>query len=128
MPSDDHWRRQLAWILFWSCNIFIFQGAVLPPDKIPGFLVRMNDAFLHGAQYFLLFFAGFHAFRIARSAWFHCRPLFNALLWCFLMGLFTEAAQAFVPGRHPSLADWTADFVGASIGVILYMVFRRSAY
>lgn len=121
-------RRRLTWTFFWAWSIFIFQGAILPPYRIPRLLVRFNDKLLHGVEYFILFFAAFNAFRLARGVWFHCRPLFNALLWCFWMGLVTEWAQSFVPDRYPSVGDFAADFVGAMLGVLLYILFRRRSY
>ncbi len=127
-PQVEDWRRQLALILFWSWNIVVFQGAILPGNRIPRFLFRFNDKLLHAVEYFILFFAAFSAFRMARRAWLRCRPLFNSLLWCFWMGLLTEWVQAFVPDRHPSVADWVADFVGAVLGVIFYIVLRQRPY
>lgn len=65
------------------------------------------------------------------SAWALRRRDGRALLACALLAVLVgagiELAQAFVPGRHPSLLDLTADAVGAALGALAARRFTRAS-
>lgn len=109
-----------SWILFLGYSGFVFQGAILPPDNIPPFLARFNDKLIHGFFYFLLFASALFAFKNSKWIYLRVLPEKSALVYCALMGIVTEISQIFVPGRACDAADWSADVIGAALGLFLY--------
>ena len=110
----QHWW--LGWLPFWVYTAFVFQGAVLAPEDIPQVFIWLNDKLIHGIEYFFLYILSVNALQRSRSGWFHSRAFYLSFLWCFLIGLLTEWAQFYVPGRSMDLEDWFADFAGALAG------------
>ncbi len=118
-------RWGLGWFPFWAYSFFVYQSAILPPEKIPIFFTEINDKAVHGIEYFILFLFTVHAFLGAKSSRLHSRPLLYALGWCLLMGMATEISQAFVPGRTASFLDWAADVAGGLLAMFLYRLWKR---
>ena len=116
-----------GWLPFWACNALILKGALLPPSQIPRFLHRFNDKLIHGVEFFLLFWAAFNAFRLAKSAWIKHSGIL-AFGWCCFMGVLTEIVQFFVKGRTSDVSDLRADALGAGLGLILYGLWRFRQY
>ena len=50
-----------------------------------------------------------------------------ALLACAIFGAVDEILQGFYPGRSMSIADWSADMVGALLGLALAHLAARQA-
>src|SRR6185295_2679590 len=90
------------------------------PEDIPRILVQVNDKIAHETGYFLLFLFGVHALQMARSEF--VRRHVNALSYgyCAFMGVITEIAQIYVPGRSCDIRDWVADIAGAAIGFFFF--------
>ena len=122
MPSDRIYAKAcfVSWALFLAWSGFVFQGAVLPSNKIPLFLLHMNDKIVHGLSYLILFGTALFAFKNTRWIFLRVSPEKSALVYCAVMGIVTEISQIFVPGRVCDAADWTADVLGAVLGLFLY--------
>lgn len=117
MPSDTRGGR-LSWTLFWTYSLFLLQGSLIPGEKIPRFLQAINDKFLHGLEYFILFWISAVAFRQTRAVWLQSQVTRMGLAWCLALGIITEVFQSFVPNRHASLWDAAADFIGAGLAAL----------
>lgn len=112
-------RRRLAWSFFCAYSAFVFQGSLIPLERIPQFFLHVNDKLMHGIEYFLLYDAGVWAFRQAKAEGLRLRSVWVAIAWCLLMGLATEGTQSFIPGRRASFADLLADLGGTVVAAAL---------
>ena len=113
-------RRWLSgWLPFWAYSALIFEGAILPPSRIPHFLHLVNDKLIHFSEFFFLFFIAEHAFHMAKH-WLSRHPGILAYGYCVFMGIFTEVAQRFVKGRTPDFYDFLADAAGAALAFAIY--------
>ncbi len=123
-PAPPAWvlRRFLAWTAFAAASFLVFRGATLPPEEVPQILIRFNDRLVHGMEYFLLFLLAANAFRKTAWIWLTRFPYSLAFGYCLVMGILTETAQRYVPGRVPDIFDWASDGLGAAAGwmVILF--------
>ena len=120
-------RRLLGWIPFVVYSYLVFKGAILPPEKIPHFLHRFNDKFLHGLEFFLLFFFAENAFKKSQIKFLVRRPLFSACGYSLLFGALTEWAQIPVPGRSCDFLDWLTDAAGALAALALRVWVKEEA-
>ena len=110
-------RWFLGWIPLGLATAVVFQGAVLPPEKIPAIFLRINDKLIHGTEYFFLFLFAANAFLQARALWLARSPLGFAFIYCLMIGAATEIVQIFIPGRTADLLDWAADGLGAAVAL-----------
>lgn len=110
----------LGWLPFWLCSYVIYQGAILPLDRIPRFLLVINDKLLHGTEFIPLFLFSVNAFNRAKKIWLNRHQALAAVLYCLFMALLTEFSQRFVPGRSASVNDAAADMIGAGVGFVFY--------
>lgn len=54
------------------------------------------------------------------------KRLVDVLIWSILLGLFTEVAQQFIPGRNMDIYDGIADTLGIIVGFYLYKLKSNS--
>lgn len=117
-------NRLTAWgpAAIWAAVLFFLsaqQGLDLPPLLFPG-----KDKVVH---------AGVYAVLGATLWWGRNRsgtmlPAWILVLAGSLYGVSDEWHQSFVPGRDPSVGDWTADTVGVLLGYwITSMIVRHMA-
>ena len=119
-------KRWLAgWIPFWIYSAFVFEGAILPPEKIPHFLTALNDKFLHFTEYFFLFGFAVNAFEKSRLSWLRKATPQAAWGYSLFLGAVTEWAQLWVPGRRCEFWDWVTDAAGASLAWGLWLAMTR---
>jgi VanZ family protein len=122
-PSIHFWLPLVVWV-----------AAILCVSSIPGPTLAkvgfsVQDKVAHATEYSVL---GFLACRWLLGVRVGTLP---ALLLSALMGAGVGAAdeswQLLIPGRTTSIYDWTADLVGAVLGVtaatIYYVVLHRRA-
>ncbi len=85
------------------------------PDVVLRTPVSWLDKLAHGSLYLVLGWltgaAMCAAGRCTARAW------FVALVVASAFAALDEAHQAWLPGRVPSLGDWAADVIGATIGL-----------
>jgi VanZ family protein len=118
-------NRKTVWVLFWAYSLLVLKGAIMSAYDFPGFLGRLNDKLVHGAEYLLLIFISWAAFRAARTPPLQNRPLAFAFGYCLIMGVLTECLQAGSETRSPSVADFLADAAGTAMGFILILIFKN---
>ncbi len=129
-PSDsvsgflERWL--LGWVPFFAVSLIVFQSAILPPRKIPGFLAQFNDKVIHGTEYFILALVAVHAFRKAKPSFFRSKSFVLALFYGSIMGVVTEVCQLYVPGRSCDFYDWLADLTGTALALVLARVFIKT--
>jgi len=109
-------------VVLWAALIFALSSVrtevVGRPSSIP------FDKFAHAGVYAVL--ALLVALALSRR-----RPRVTlalalvALILAAAYGVSDEVHQGFVPGRDPSIADWSADVVGSTLGVAAATLLRN---
>jgi VanZ family protein len=106
-------------VVAWAALILV--ATTVPPGDIAARLpVAWLDKLVHGGLYMVLgWLVGIAlcaAGRRTTGTW------ALAILALATFGLLDEAHQRWVPGRVASLGDWTADVIGATIGLAAGMI------
>jgi VanZ family protein len=102
-------------IIYW---IILFVLTTLPGNDLPN--VGINDKIEHFIGYFVLGFL-LSLTLLFQNKFLRIRKYF-AFVSGFIIALYAaldEIHQLFVPGRDCEFLDWTADMIGASIGILL---------
>jgi len=110
------WRSVTAWA------VLILVATTIPvadlADRLP---VPWLDKLVHGGLYFVLgWLAGAAlgaAGRRSIGAW------LAGWLGLAVFGALDELHQLWIPGRITSVGDWSADLVGATLGLVAGMLF-----
>lgn len=104
----SRWRPPLAWA-----------GVILVLTSWPsanlGTEVTGADKLGHFGMYGVLGFLVARALPSPRTR----TDLLAALAWMTVFGLLDEVHQRWIPGRDASIADWAADFLGATVGLLV---------
>jgi len=108
-------------ILYW---ILLLIATSLPSKDLPS--IGVYDKFEH--------FGAFFGLSVLLSLTFMYQnkyPLLKKYFWlsaflfiCFY-GFLDEIHQLFIPGRECDILDWTADAIGAFIGVMLVLLLLK---
>ena len=99
----------------------IFYLSHQPSLKVIPPLFPHQDKVLHAGMYFLLSISMIVNRDLCR-AW---SPVPVTFILGFIYAVSDEIHQSFVPGRDCSAGDLLADIVGLSIGLSLYLWYRR---
>jgi VanZ family protein len=106
--------------LLWAALILILTS--IPGSHIPASPFRNFDKVVHLTIYGVLGWLTARSWangsRVAATA-----LVALALVSCF--GALDEWHQQFIPQRSMDILDWTADSIGAAIGVMLALATRR---
>lgn len=78
-----------------------------------------SDKIEHGLAFAILVI-------LARLAW-PDTTSFKIVSYCIAYGAFIELAQTLSPGRYPDLWDLVADSIGAGIGILAILGWKRVA-
>lgn len=108
-PAGRSWTPRLIAPLVWMVALLWLGSRPWPPAVPAG-----GDKLIHAVAYGLL--AALWVFALA-PRFDRNRSALLALSFTAGWGGFDELQQAFVPGRHSSLADWCADLLGAVLAV-----------
>ncbi len=104
--------------ILYALAIFILSS--LPGAVVPTLGFRFGDKILHLAEYGILGFLLYRAFRGTP------RPFLLTILTGVIYAASDEFHQLFVPGRYCDFWDFAADVVGlALLGVIAGMFYGR---
>jgi len=120
--TPEAWvRRVWLWLppILYMAVIFHLSSE---PDPLPSLTQNVWDKALHSLEY-------------GGLAWLLCRALLGegvgwigaltlALLATSLYGASDEWHQAWTPGRASDYHDWIADTLGATIGLLPYVLFE----
>jgi VanZ family protein len=109
------------------CLAIFIQSSFPSPVKEPG--IPFFDKYMHMLGYALLgalFCRAYGSLRLGGKFW---RVALLSVLSAGVYGISDEIHQYFVPGRSADVMDVAADFIGAALGVLLYMCFiiKRTA-
>jgi VanZ family protein len=99
--------------------IIIFHLSSLPSEDIPA-LFNYQDVVFHILEYAVLAFLANRAMKAYYPQQPYRRRFLVVFFFCVIYALSDEFHQAFVPTRHPSLADVVYDSLGICIASILY--------
>ena len=99
----------------------IFYLSHQPSLKVIPPLFPNQDKVLHAGMYFLLSISMIVNRDLCRGF----RPVPIMFTLGFIYAVSDEIHQSFIPGRDCSAADLLADIVGLSIGLSLYLWYRR---
>jgi VanZ family protein len=102
-------------VIYW---VILFVLTTLPGNELPK--TGINDKIEHVTAYFILGFLLSLSLLIQKK-FLNIRKYF-AFSAGFFIGLYAaldEIHQLFVPGRYCDLFDWTADIIGASLGILV---------
>ena len=111
-------KKKLLYIPLLIYWIILLVLTTLPGKDLPK--TGINDKIEHFSAYFLLGFLLSLAL-LFQNKFLRIKKNF-ALFTGFIIGLYAaldELHQLFVPGRDCDIFDWTADMIGASIGILL---------
>jgi len=110
--------RRWRWAppLCWAAIILIATSIPNPNLPSPG----RTDLLAHVAMYAPL---GFLAARAAASP--RATALVLVAVACAAFGAVDEWHQQFIPGRFAGVDDWSADTLGAALGVVAFAAAAR---
>lgn len=106
------WASRWRLPLLWSAVILVLTS--WPSPRI-GIEVSGGDKIVHFAMYGILGFLVTRALALPRKP----VELLAVLAWITVFALLDEVHQHWIPGREASVADWTADLLGATAGLLL---------
>lgn len=110
--------------MLWALTVIVL--TLIPSKAIPDVRIFQADKLVH----FFIFGVQMVLSSYGLSRTFHLtgkpkKPLLVAALFSFLLGIFTEFTQQYVPGRSPSVFDMIANTVGVGLGYYLFIVAKR---
>ena len=101
---------------------FIFFASSVPGDELPSW--GFWDKAEHLLAYSVLGILFLFPVAEARLTLVTPRTGSIAVLLATLYGAFDEIHQSFTPGRSPDVRDLFADFLGATVGVVVVLLVR----
>lgn len=112
-------------VLYW---VLLLTATSLPANDIPA--LGLYDKFYHlGAYTVLSFLLSLTLIFQRKSKFLFEKAGVAAIVISSVYGALDEIHQLFVPGRSAEILDWTADLIGACIGVyIIYLMIKRFKY
>lgn len=111
---------KIALAAFW---LALFIATHLPKEAAVPLPAQWGDKLLHFSAYMLLALLLATVWELAGGV-LTIRHLVFAWLAILLYGAFDEISQSFV-GRDCELLDWTADALGAALGLAIFLLLRR---
>lgn len=99
--------------IFLGYLALIILGSSIPGNSMPSVLAFTWDKLLHVAEYSILGFIGYNAFKNELR-----RPWIFVLCFGIFFGCLDEFWQSFIPGRFPSHYDIFADGIGVICGLV----------
>ena len=114
----DKYKKKVLYfplITYWFVLLFL---TTLPGKDLPK--TGINDKIEHFTAYFILGFL-FSLTLLLQNKYYQIKKYFAIFSGIFI-GLYAaldEIHQLFIPGRDCDILDWTADMIGASLGILL---------
>ena len=112
-------------VLYW---LLLLTATSLPAYDMPK--LGFNDKLYHlGAYTVLAFFINLTLIYQRKSKFLFEKSAIATIIISSVYGALDEIHQVYVPGRFAELLDWSADAIGACLGVlIVYLLIRRFKY
>jgi VanZ family protein len=121
-PRSPFLTRVLRWAPPIFYMGFIFFASSVPGDALPAW--HFWDKAEHLLAYSVLGILFLFPLAEARLALVTPRTGAIAVVLATLYGAFDEIHQIFTPGRSPDVRDLLADFLGATVGVVVVLLVR----
>ena len=116
----QYWVPVLAYM---SCIAYV-SSLSSPEEQFPSFGLFLNDKVIHATEYAILGLLCFRAFENA-AGFIGARHAFSlAVITATLFGFSDEFHQSFIPLRQADPLDLLADFIGSTIGIIIWQRLR----
>ena len=112
------WTPVFAWALVILCL------SSIPGKNIPRVNIPQIDKLVHFSEYFILGLLTARAFLGTAANISLAKTIILSIIVISLYAAFDEWHQNFIPDRTCDIFDFSADFIGLSIGVIAYVVPR----
>ena len=112
------WTPVFAWALVILCL------SSIPGRNIPRVNIPHVDKLVHFSEYFILGLLTARAFLGTAANISLAKTIILSIIVISLYAAFDEWHQNFIPDRTCDIFDFSADFIGLSIGVIAYVVPR----
>lgn len=106
-------KLQLLFILY---MLAVVVASLMPSEEFVE--VKYLDKLVHFIMYFIMALLALTAFP---SGW----PRTAAVIATYGLGFLLEWGQGFVDVRTPSIMDNAANFVGASMGILFYYLWKK---
>jgi VanZ family protein len=108
------WIKVIAWMAV------IFVVSSIPKSSIPKVKIFEFDKIFHMAEFLILAVLLSRAIGASFSNISFMKTAILAIIVSAFYAVFDEWHQKFIPGRVPDIFDFIVDFIGASIGVLIY--------
>ena len=116
----QYWLPVLAYM---SCITYV-SSLSSPEEQLPTLLIPLNDKVIHATEYAILGILCFRAFEKAAGVLGATYASSFAVITATVFGLSDEIHQSFVPLRQADPLDLLADFIGATIGILIWQRLR----
>jgi VanZ family protein len=117
----EYLKQRKIWLVYLPLTLYwlaLFIGTSIPVDQLPS--VGISDKIIHLVAYFLLAILLNLTLIYQRKSRLLFRKAPIAIIFiASIYGALDEIHQLYVPGRSAEVLDWTADAIGASLGVLL---------
>ncbi|MFH1519213.1 MAG: VanZ family protein [Candidatus Omnitrophota bacterium] len=108
-------RCLFSWYTTYIYCLIIIGGSLLPIEISPKPEFPLQDKIIHSLTYLLLAFLVVNTFSAKQVD----QPRLRSLLFAFLLGLFIEIGQYFIPYRSFEAGDILANLFGSILGSLL---------
>ena len=117
----EYLKKRKIWLVYLPLTLYwlaLFIGTSIPVDQLPS--ISISDKIIHLVAYFLLAILLNLTLIYQRKSRLLFRKAPIAIIFiASIYGALDEIHQLYVPGRSAEVLDWTADAIGASLGVLL---------
>ena len=116
----------MRFLKFWF-PVLVYSGIIFYVSSMPSLKptdIAHLDKVLHLIEYAPFGFLLARAITLSGHVSSKNAILALVMAGCFLYGLSDEYHQSFVIGRESSFLDVLADFIGGSVGAVLYPIFK----
>ena len=108
--------------------IVLFLSSAKEPTMPAVEWIPFFDKYMHVFMYLILGFLLVRMLKNLGYAFSYKKYIFLSIFISTLYGALMEIYQLFIPYRSCDIIDLTADFIGATIGTLVYIKFSQKAY
>ncbi|MCE7991253.1 MAG: VanZ family protein [Roseivirga sp.] len=122
-PGKYPYKYHIPWIV-WAIVLAVLM--LLPSDSLPASKMLSYDKLGHLGVFLIFTFLILWSFNRQRhSTKLKTKSITWALTISIVYGSVLEYSQQFVPGRMTDLYDFAANTIGAIVGTIVFITFRK---
>ncbi|GAB5526328.1 MAG: hypothetical protein Roseis2KO_42000 [Roseivirga sp.] len=117
------YKYHIPWVV-WAISLAVLM--LLPSDSFPEAKILSYDKLGHLGVFLIFTFLIAWSFdRQQHSDKLKTNSIFWSLTISIVYGSILEFAQQFIPGRMTDLYDFAANTIGAIVGTIVFITFRK---